>query len=127
MTDTAKALENVGLHDVDSVLEALAVEVGQHALKLKGKQNFSTKLDALKVLTAYKSVKNRAPEGDEGAGIAAMRAELEQGELDPEPTEDPPEGDEEEQEDEEEEPEEKATAPVRPNGFHEWRREDAAQ
>lgn len=72
----------------EKVFDQLAISVAEHAQKLKGPANFSIKLDALKVLTAYKSVKNRAPEPDDGSEINRMRDELLAGDDEPRETND---------------------------------------
>lgn len=63
------------LADFPKVLGELALQVATHAMKLPRAQ-FDMKLDALKAVTAYQSMLNRASEGDEGAGIADMREQL---------------------------------------------------
>lgn len=65
------------LSDFDEVLAELAHAVVEHAQKLP-KGQFDLKLDAFKAATAYKSVLNRAPEGDEGRAIQDIRDQLTQ-------------------------------------------------
>lgn len=124
----------------EKVFDQLAISVAEHAQKLKGPANFSIKLDALKVLTAYKSVKNRAPEPDDGSEINRMRDELLADDGPPRDDE-PLDGDEAPNDEPIDETpaepavaEAEAGAPVPPvptrsngHGYSEWRAPDANQ
>lgn len=59
----------------DEMLNDLAVSILQQALKLP-KSRIDTRLDAFKAATAYKSVLNRAPDEDDGAGIKELQDSL---------------------------------------------------
>lgn len=70
----------VGLKDFESAYNELLAEIARAALKLPMAQ-LDMKIDAAKVLTAAKSVKNRTPDEDEGSEIKAFRTELEDSTL----------------------------------------------
>lgn len=64
-----------GADDFEDVYNELLVQIATHASKLPAAQ-LDMKIDAAKVLTAAKSVKNRTPEDDDGAEIRAFREQL---------------------------------------------------
>lgn len=68
--------KNIGIKDFDTVYDDLLIQIARAAAKLPPAQ-LDLKIDAAKVLTAAKSVKNRTPDEDEGSEIKAFRAELE--------------------------------------------------
>ena len=72
------------ISDFPDKLEELANMMVEQAMKLP-KAQFDMRLDAFKALTAYQSMKHKAPDAEEGSLIGEMRANL----LKPAPRPDP--------------------------------------
>lgn len=61
---------------LNELMDKLAVAMVEEVTKTKNKENMDLKLDVMKTVTGYLSMRNRAPEENEGADILKFRERL---------------------------------------------------